>query len=271
MLAGGILAFAPSRGAFSERAAPVDVSLRGTHAVARAIKADPLGNLDARSTFDALWAADTALPGFDERWAADSAPAASPPPADEAPVTFAYAETPDDMSAPFEAIFANPDQVGVILRGDTGNRLMNDPLALAAVSDSELKCLADAIYFEARGESRIGQIAVAQVVLNRVKSRNYPNTICGVVYQDQDARHRCQFSFACDGVSDRVADRGSWRRAVALAREMLTDGDSLYLPEVGRATNYHATSVLPRWAGEMKRMDTIGGHVFYAPERRRAS
>ena len=245
--------------ALSERAAPVDLALRGTHAVARAIKADLFGDVDTRNTFDQLWAAD-ADPSRSTR-----------PYLPDAPVTFAYAEVPDAATAPFEALFANPGGGGLIIRGDTGARLSSDPLALAGVSDSELKCLADAIYFEARGEGRMGQIAVAQVVLNRVKNKNYPNTICGVVYQGQDARHRCQFSFACDGVSDRITDRGSWRRAVNIAQEMLTDGDSLYLAEVGKATHYHATYVLPRWAGEMKRMDTIGHHVFYEPQRRRPS
>ena len=272
VLASAFLAFAPSRGAFSERAAPVEAALRGSHAVARAIKADLLGTLDPRSTFDALWAVDAAPPGFDERWAVDdTASPGNAPAADEAPVTFAYAEIADDLIAPFEAIFANPDAVGVILRGDTGGRLANDPLGLAATSDSELKCLADAIYFEARGESRLGQIAVAQVVVNRLRSRAYPDTICGVVYQDQDARHRCQFSFACDGISDRIADRASWRRAMALARDILSDGDRLFLAEVGNSTNYHATYVSPQWAGDMKKMDTIGRHVFYEPQRRRSS
>ena len=259
MLAAAFLAIAPMPGAFSERASPVDAVLRGSHAVTRAIKADLLGSLDTRSTFDELWATD----------AAGSVAVRAQP---AAPVSFAYADIPDATTAPFDAVFANPIAIGVILRGNFGTAASGSTsLAFAAGSDSELKCLADAIYFEARGESRLGQIAVAQVVLNRVKSRAYPNSICGVVYQDRDARHRCQFSFACDGVSDRVADRASWRRAMTLAKEIVSSGSRLFLAAVGNATNYHATYVSPQWAGEMKKMDTIGRHVFYEPYRRRSA
>ena len=79
-----------------------------------------------------------------------------------------------------------------------------------AVSEKELWCLATAIYFEARGESYRGQVAVAQVVLNRVKHKLYPDTICGVVFQNQNRRNSCQFSFACDGRPERITDDKSW-------------------------------------------------------------
>ncbi|MET3926403.1 cell wall hydrolase [Devosia sp. 2618] len=130
-----------------------------------------------------------------------------------------------------------------------------------SVSDKELWCLATAIYFEARGESYRGQVAVAQVVLNRVKDHRYPNTICGVVYQNQHRRNACQFSFACDGIPDTINDRASWAQAEDISKKF-TNGE-LYLTEVGDATHYHATYVRPAWAPRMNRVTQIGLHVFY--------
>ena len=175
---------------------------------------------------------------------------------------FAAADPIDAKMAPFRAVMSDPEEALPILeRG-----LSVGPLELAAISFREQKCLADAVYFEARGESREGQIAVAQVILNRVESTYYPNTICGVVYQNQDKLNRCQFSFACDGKAERVADRAAWRRAVDVARSVLLSGGKVRIAAVGGATHYHATSVHPVWAGEMRRVDVIGSHVFY--ERR---
>ena len=96
-----------------------------------------------------------------------------------------------------------------------------------------MKCLATAIYFEARSEPESGQIAVAQVVLNRVKNPAYPNTVCGVVYQNKDKRNRCQFSFACDGIRDRISEQRAWSSAQALARRILND-DRTLVHGVGR-------------------------------------
>ncbi len=129
------------------------------------------------------------------------------------------------------------------------------------VSDKQLSCLATAIYFEARGESYRGQVAVAQVVMNRVNHKLYPNTICGVVYQNQSRRNACQFSFACDGIPERVNDKKSWAQAEEIA-EKVTNG-SIYLTEVANATHYHATYVSPRWAPRMTRVTAIGLHRFY--------
>lgn len=129
------------------------------------------------------------------------------------------------------------------------------------VSDKELWCLATAIYFEARGESYRGQVAVAQVVLNRVKDYRYPNTICGVVFQNQNWRNACQFSFACDGIPEVVNDRRSWAQAEDIARR--TTAGELYLTEVADATHYHATYVRPAWAPRMTKVTQIGLHIFY--------
>jgi spore germination cell wall hydrolase CwlJ-like protein len=130
-----------------------------------------------------------------------------------------------------------------------------------AVNDKELWCLATAIYFEARGESYRGQVAVAQVVLNRVKDYRYPDTICGVVYQNQSRRNSCQFSFACDGIPESINDERSWAQAQDIATRF-TNGE-LYLTEVANATHYHATYVRPAWAPRMTKLTQIGLHVFY--------
>ena len=125
------------------------------------------------------------------------------------------------------------------------------------------KCLAEAIYFESRGEAVRGQMAVAQVILNRVFSGKYPNTVCGVVYQNAHRRLHCQFTFACDGIPDIVREPDTWERAKTIAAEML-DG-KLWLPEVGKATHYHAYWVHPGWVREMTKMHRLGVHTFYRP------
>ena len=127
------------------------------------------------------------------------------------------------------------------------------------------KCLADAVYFEARGEEVRGQIAVAQVVMNRVFSGYYPRTVCGAVYQNKHRRFSCQFTFACDGIPDVITEPHAWLRATRIAREVL-DGN-YWLPEVNRATHYHAYWVRPRWVREMKRLYKTGVHTFYRPRR----
>ena len=125
------------------------------------------------------------------------------------------------------------------------------------------KCLAEGIYFEARGEPVRGQMAVAQVVLNRAFSGKYPDTVCGVVYQNAHRHLACQFTFACDGIPDVVREPDMWERAKTIAAEML-DG-KLWLPEVGKATHYHAYWVRPGWVREMTKLQKLGVHTFYRP------
>jgi spore germination cell wall hydrolase CwlJ-like protein len=125
------------------------------------------------------------------------------------------------------------------------------------------KCLAEAVYFEARGEAVRGQIAVAQVVMNRVFSGFYPTTVCGVVYQNKYHHMACQFTFACDNVPDVVREPDMWDRAKKIAKAML-DGE-LWLPEVDKSTHYHAYWVHPSWVSEMKKMYKTGVHTFYRP------
>jgi spore germination cell wall hydrolase CwlJ-like protein len=185
-----------------------------------------------------------------------------------APVAIAYAATDDDKAkAPFDALLGKPalGPSSSIVMPDIGasHAWVNLPLPASARSESEVRCLATAIYFEARGEPEKGQIAVAQVVLNRLKNPAYPNTICGVVYQNKNKRNRCQFSFACDGIRDRITDMRSWGAAQALAQKVVNNPTTTFLSNVGAATHYHATYVRPRWARHMKKMDKIGRHIFY--------
>jgi hypothetical protein len=125
------------------------------------------------------------------------------------------------------------------------------------------KCLANAIYFESRSEPIRGQMAVAQVVVNRAFSGFYPNDICGVVYQNAHRHLSCQFTFACDGKSKAITERGHWARAVRIAKQTLNG--QIYVPEVAKSTHYHAIYVHPNWAGEMKKMVRYGLHNFYRP------
>ena len=127
------------------------------------------------------------------------------------------------------------------------------------------KCLANAVYFEARSEPVRGQIAVAQVVMNRAFSGFYPNDVCGVVYQNAHRHLACQFTFACDGIADAVNDPDSWERAKRISQETL-DG-KLWLPEIAKSTHYHASYVSPYWVRAMKKHAKIGLHHFYRPRK----
>lgn len=135
-------------------------------------------------------------------------------------------------------------------------------VAQRRVQLAEENCLARAVYFEARSESELGQLAVAKVILNRVKDPNYPKSICGVVYQGSGSRNSCQFSFACDGLPDDVRHPGAWAHSKAIAQKAIA-GDAT-IAGMGSATNYHADYVKPRWARNMKRLIKIGHHIFYA-------
>jgi spore germination cell wall hydrolase CwlJ-like protein len=127
------------------------------------------------------------------------------------------------------------------------------------------KCLAEVVYFEARGEAVRGQIAVAQVVMNRAFSGKYPNDVCGVVYQNKHRHMACQFTFACDNYADVIREPDMWERAKKIAKAML-DGQ-IWLPEVGKSTHYHAYYVHPSWVNEMTRLYKFGVHTFYRPKK----
>jgi len=132
-------------------------------------------------------------------------------------------------------------------------------------------CLAKAVYHEARGEPEVGQWAVATVILNRVNSSRYPSSVCDVVYQNAALRNRCQFSFACDGISDEGGIgnkivRQSWVKANLIANTALERFNAGQpqdnLPE--SVLYYHSLSVSPDWATRMKSVAQIGQHVFYS-------
>lgn len=127
------------------------------------------------------------------------------------------------------------------------------------------RCLAQAIYFEARAEPVKGQIGVAQVVLNRAFSPYYPGDVCGVVFQNAHRHLSCQFTFACDGKPERVNEPGAWARAQRIAKQALDA--KVWIPEIAKSTHYHATYVRPNWIREMKKMVKIGVHIFYRPHR----
>ena len=131
--------------------------------------------------------------------------------------------------------------------------------------DEALHCLAMNIYHEARSESRTGQVAVASVTLNRVKSKTFPNSVCGVVKQGNPKRKRCQFSWWCDGKKDDPTDKEAWNKAVKIGRFSLLGITSD--PTKG-ALYYHANHVRPSWTRTFKRTARIGDHSFYRPAKR---
>jgi Cell Wall Hydrolase len=173
---------------------------------------------------------------------------ATPAPADSAPVEVV-------------ALAGVPRTPGMGEIPATGVRPNSAALIDLDKSARENRCLAEAIYFEARGESGEGQAAVAQVVLNRVWSGLYPATICGVVYQNRRHYNACQFSFACEGKSLRIDEPDAWRQAVRIAGEV-TNGKT-YVSDIGGSTHFHANYVRPRWARRLEKVDVIGHHIFY--------
>ena len=124
------------------------------------------------------------------------------------------------------------------------------------------KCLADALYFEARGESVIGQFAVAEVIVNRANSSKFPDTVCGVVNQGANkSRYKCQFTYMCDGLLESIDDKASYARAGKIASMTLRD---VKLNLTNGALYYHAKSVNPSWAKKLVRTGIIGDHKFYS-------
>jgi spore germination cell wall hydrolase CwlJ-like protein len=131
-----------------------------------------------------------------------------------------------------------------------------------------LVCLALNVYHEARDQPFIGQVAVAQVVMNRVRDDRYPDTPCDVVMQGPTytwaehypVRHRCQFSWYCDGKSDNTTDQGAYDKALMIAHGVYYGNLDDF---VEGATHYHAIYVLPEWAESKTRIVQIGEHIFY--------
>lgn len=160
-------------------------------------------------------------------------------------------------SAPIPALAS--DRSAMVLQASLRGRNPG-PFQAVAGYEREHRCLSEAIYYEARGESRAGQVAVAEVVLNRVRSRAYPNTVCGVVYQGSQRVTGCQFSFTCDGSMNSRPRGRPWRVAREIATEVMAgEHESV----TGNATHYHTTAVWPRWAPRLIETNRIGAHIFY--------
>ncbi|MDA7427058.1 cell wall hydrolase [Primorskyibacter aestuariivivens] len=121
-------------------------------------------------------------------------------------------------------------------------------------------CLAQALYFEARGESIKGQVAVAEVIMNRVDSSRFPDTVCGVINQGTGRKYACQFTYTCDGIAEHINEPAAYARVGKIARAMLSG-----LPRklTDGATHYHTTAVRPKWARVFDHTTTIGVHKFY--------
>ena len=128
----------------------------------------------------------------------------------------------------------------------------------------ELECLAQAIYFEARGESDAGRHAVAEAILNRVESEYYPDTVCEVIAQGVGMLHRCQFSYNCDGKAEIIHEKETYREIKDLARA-IRQGNPFKL--TNGATHFHTVDVSPSWASEFHMTASIGRHVFYREVR----
>ena len=125
---------------------------------------------------------------------------------------------------------------------------------------SALICLAMNIYHEARSEPIAGRVAVAEVTLNRVASKYYPDNVCAVVYQK--GKKTCAFSWTCDNISDTPHEKKVFDSAKRLARMMLVNGNNVAV--VGKnATHYHGKSVKPYWLTDVKKIKQVGNHIFY--------
>ena len=137
-----------------------------------------------------------------------------------------------------------------------------------AKGSTEFQCLAEALYFEARGETIKGQFAVAEVIRNRVKSSRFPNSYCAVINQGTGKKHQCQFSYTCDGNPEVVAEPAAYARVAKVARATI-DGKS---PDITNgATFYHTTAVRPSWSRKFTNTARFGVHLFYSRGARTAS
>lgn len=133
-------------------------------------------------------------------------------------------------------------------------------LAKAEEMSRQMKCLAEAVYYEARSESTSGQLAVAEVIMNRVKDHRYPNTACDVVYQGATRTTGCQFTFTCDGALDRKPRGSKWAAAKSIAAHVYLGFEE---KRTAGATHYHATYVNPVWNSGLIKTSKIGTHIFY--------
>ncbi|MBR1120320.1 cell wall hydrolase [Bradyrhizobium lablabi] len=238
---------------------------------APAVAAAPAPPRDAFSfkTSSLFFGSSLGSPESIERWQPGEEPTIVMPDAVADPDMKMMASLPVDADGPVKA---GDMGESIAPKGEVNadNQRAQTPAERLGLFDEKLrakheKCLAEAVYFEARGEAVRGQIAVAQVVLNRAFSGKYPDNVCGVVYQNKHRHFACQFSFACDNHREVIREPDMWDRAQKIAKASL-DGQ-LWLPEVGKSTHYHAYWVRPGWVSEMKRMYKTGVHTFYRPRK----
>ncbi|MBB3993023.1 spore germination cell wall hydrolase CwlJ-like protein [Sulfitobacter undariae] len=165
---------------------------------------------------------------------------------------------------------------GTLLRVSAGNTVGTEAMFTRAwiasqpkaKGTSEFQCLAEALYFEARGETVKGQFAVAEVIRNRVKSSRFPNSYCSVINQGTGKKHQCQFSYTCDGKAEVVNEPAAYARVAKVARATI-DGKS---PDITNgATFYHTTAVRPSWSRKFTNTARFGVHLFYSRGARTAS
>ena len=140
-----------------------------------------------------------------------------------------------------------------------------------ATGDEQWSCLSEALYFEARGETVKGQFAVAEVIMNRVKSSRFPETLCGVIKQGTASgrKYQCQFTYNCDGYKNVIAERQAYERVSKVARAII-DGAEGSGALTGGATHYHTNAVSPAWSRTYKNTARIGVHLFYRHNYRTA-
>lgn len=175
-----------------------------------------------------------------------------------APNAFTIVPTPTPR--PIELASVDPAQEA--LKSDIDGAAAGEPAKASA--DDDLTCLATAIYFEARGEPVGGKLAVGRVILNRVTSQAYPDSVCEVVYQNDHLRKRCQFSFACDGEPDAITELAKWEEIQEYAERLLEEENTAGAsPALWASTHYHADYVSPTWARKLALTGRVGRHLFY--------
>ncbi|MEM7507678.1 MAG: cell wall hydrolase [Pseudomonadota bacterium] len=193
------------------------------------------------------------------------------------PQTDVSIEPPQDGARDMDQIeeLVEHDEEAIGKADNAQNRQQAELLAVDAVGAVDLEairhvkvreksdewaCLTQALYFEARGETLMGQVAVAEVILNRVDSRKYPNSVCGVISQGENRGKGCQFSYRCDGLSDKMHETKAYNQVGKVAWVMLQGKPRII---TGDATHYHTTDVRPRWAKRLVKTARIGDHLFY--------
>lgn len=167
-------------------------------------------------------------------------------------------------SAELSSLVGVPSEPQSMAEKMTDAYLAEQPVATGG---EEWACLSEALYFEARGETTKGIFGVAEVILNRVDDRRFPNSVCGVINQGTGERYRCQFTYTCDGRPETIKEIAAYERVGKVASIML-DGAPRTLTD--GATHYHTKSVNPKWSRVFPRTTTIGYHHFYREPLRAA-